>query len=182
MTRTAHRETEMRNLLCQCVFCCLARRLETGLAECDKVKTTWTRARRVLPQVECDDFGAEAGKRERRNLVDEVIQLMKQLDYSFFSSNPRYSFHINFEPFPSHQRGNAPISVAWMLCTQLQHLFADAPAFQARSPAAIVARPRESQRPTGRRHFSNALFQTHLYGPSSCRRAHHFFAFTSLSM
>src|SRR4029077_2889054 len=101
---------------------------------------------------------------------------------SFFSSNPSHPFPIDLEAFPPHQRGNAPISVARMLRAQLQHLLADAPALQTRSAAAIVTRSRESQGPTARCHISQAFFHTDLHRPSSCRRAHHFFALTSLRM
>ena len=58
---------------------------------------------------------------------------------SFFSSNPRHSFHIDREPIPAHQRRDASISVARMLRAQLQHFLANAPALKARSPAPIVA-------------------------------------------
>jgi hypothetical protein len=41
---------------------------------------------------------------------------------------------------------------------------------------------RPHKRPTGRCHFPQAVLHTHLHRPSSCRRAHHFFALTSLRM
>jgi hypothetical protein len=54
-----------------------------------------------------------------------------------------------------------------------RHFLAEAPALQAGSSVAIVTRSREPQRPTGRCHFSQAFFHTHLHSPSSCRRAWH---------